>query len=87
MIIIGLVAETDQEIAETDMLSERDRQIGEDAEAESEITVTGETILITWLEDAARTLLTRGPVAEVKIARNQQAGLRMSKPTKLVFIL
>jgi hypothetical protein len=70
MIIIGLVAEIAQEIAETDMPTQRSLQTGGDAEVESEITVTGEAILMIRLEDAARTLLTRGSVAEVKNGGN-----------------
>lgn len=49
---------------------ENDHQIGDDVEVENEITVTGETIpMMPGLEDAARILLTHGPVAEeTKIA-------------------
>jgi hypothetical protein len=65
MTSIDLVDENGQGIAETDMLRESVLRTGGGGEVETEIIVTGETILMTGLEGAARTLLTRGPVAEV----------------------
>jgi hypothetical protein len=74
MIITDLADEIDQEIAETDMATGSALQTGGDAGVETEIIVTGETTLMIWLEGAARTLLTRGPVAEVMaIQGNLQA--------------
>jgi hypothetical protein len=58
--------ETGRGTAGIDMQIGSDLQTGADAEVETEIIVTGETTLMIGLEDAARILLTRGPVAEVK---------------------
>lgn len=67
MNIINLAVETDQGTAGIDMQIGNDLLIGADVEVETEIIVTGETTLMIGLEDAARILLTHGPVAEVKI--------------------
>lgn len=64
MITIGLVVGIDLETAEAMPIGNGHR-IGDDVEVENEIIVTGETILMMLgLEDAARILLTHGPVAE-----------------------
>lgn len=64
MITIDQVAVRDLEIAEA-MPIGNDHRIGDVVEVGNEITVTGETILMMiGLEDAARILLTHGPVAE-----------------------
>ena len=68
MITTDLADETDQGIAEIDTLKENGLQTDDDVEVESEITVIGETIpMMIGHEDAVRTLLTLGLVAEVKI--------------------
>jgi hypothetical protein len=60
-------------------------QTGDDGEAEIETIVTGETILMTGLEGAARTLLTLGPVAGVMATLESfQADPSLSKPRKSV---
>jgi hypothetical protein len=67
MIIIGLADGIDPGIAETDTLIGIDHQTDGDAEVESGIIVTGETIpMMLGHEGAARTLLTHGPVVEAK---------------------
>ena len=64
---------------ETDLI-EIALQIGGDAEVGNGTFETGETILMTGHEGAARTLLTRGPVVEVmEISANPQASLRMRR--------
>jgi hypothetical protein len=75
MITIGLADGIDPGIAGTDTLIGIDLQTDGDAEVESEITVTGETILMMiGHEGAARILLTHGPVVEAKtIAASLQA--------------
>lgn len=83
MIFIGTADETDQEIAEIDMRTGIDHQIGGDAEVETGTIETGETILMTGLQGAARTLLTHGPVAEEMVNLvNLQADQRVSKPSR-----
>lgn len=67
MIIIDLVAAIDLETAEIDIANESDRPTEDGVGAENEIIVTGETIPMTGLEDAARILLTHGPVVEEMI--------------------
>lgn len=64
MNITALDEEIDRETEETD-LTENDLQTEDGAEVETEITVTGETILMIGHQGGGRTLLTRGPVAEV----------------------
>jgi hypothetical protein len=64
MSITALDAEIDREIVETD-LTESALPIEDVEEVETENTVTGETTLILRHLGAGRTLLTRGPVAEV----------------------
>lgn len=82
---MGLADETDRETVETDTLRESGPRRGDDGEVETEIIVTGETILMTGLEGAARTLLTHGPVAEVTaILEGPKADLKVSKPAKSV---
>jgi hypothetical protein len=61
---------------------------GDGEEVEIENIVTGETILMTGLEGAARTLLTHGPVAEVMaVLENLQVDPKVSEPPKSVHIL
>jgi hypothetical protein len=83
---IGLADEIDQGIEEIDILKESDLRIDDDVEVESETTVIGETILMmTGHEDAARTLLTLGPVAEVKtIVASLQANRKVLNRARLV---
>jgi hypothetical protein len=77
---------TDREIA--DMETENDPRTGGEDEVESGITVTGETILMTRHEGAARTLLTHGPVAEEKTpVGNLQAGQNLPNQLRSVHIL
>lgn len=79
-----MIAETDLEIVGIDMLNESDLLTGGGAEVEIEIIVTGETTLMKGLEDAARTLLTRGPAAEARVmSGNQQAGLKALSQQRL----
>jgi hypothetical protein len=67
------------------MLNENVLRTGGGEEVEIEIIVTGETILMTGLEGAARTLLTCGPVAEVMaILESLQADPKASKSMKSV---
>ena len=83
MITIDQEDGTDREIA--DMPTENDPLIDADEEVESEITVTGETILMIGHEGAARTLLTHGPVAEEKIpAANLQVGQNLQNQPRSV---
>lgn len=86
MTTIGLADGIDREIAETDTMIGNDPQTAGDAEVESEITMTGETIhMMMGHEGAARTLLTRGPVAEAKtIAASLLAGLATSNQARSV---
>jgi hypothetical protein len=84
--IIDQEGGTDLETA--DMETENDPRIDDEDEVESEITVTGETILMTGHEGAARTLLTHGPVAEEKIpVGNLQAGQNLPNQPRSVHIL
>ncbi len=79
-----MIEEIDQETGGIDMLIEIDLLIGGDVEVEIETTVTGETTLMTGLEDAARTLLTLGPVAEAKVlSESLQPGLKALKSLRL----
>jgi len=57
---------TAQETAETDMARENDLRIGGDVEVENTTTGIGEMTPTIGTDDPARTLLTRGPVAEAK---------------------
>lgn len=57
---------TDLEIAEIDTPKETDLPTDDDEEVEN--IETGETFPMTGQEGAARTLLTHGPVVEVKMA-------------------
>lgn len=63
--MIGLVDEIDLEIAEIDI--PRGNVLLIEGGEEVENIETGETIPMTGQEDAARTLLTRGPVVEEMI--------------------
>ncbi len=82
MIIIALGDETDRETAETD-LTENVLQIGGGAEVETENIVIGETTLMTGHQGAGRTLLTRGPVAEVMaMLENLRTNPMLQKPVK-----
>ena len=79
---IDLVAETDTPIG-------NDLQTDGDAEAETEITVTGETIpTMTGYEGAARTLLTLGIVVEVKKTeaslQPDQRSVKLSEVSKVL---
>lgn len=67
-----MTGEINHEIAGIDLRIANDLLIDDDAGAGTETTVTGETNLMRRLEDAARTLLTLGPVAEVKPPENPQ---------------
>ncbi|KAF4636939.1 hypothetical protein G7Y89_g1146 [Cudoniella acicularis] len=69
--------EIDQGTEEIDTIPESDHQIDDGAEVENGITETGETTLMTGHEDAARTLLTRGPVVEEMISVGSQPIRRM----------
>jgi len=70
------------------MLRESVLRKGDGGEVEIGTIVTGETILMTGLEGAARTLLTHGLVAEVMvILENLQADSKVSKPQKSVYTL
>jgi hypothetical protein len=74
-IITDLLAVIDPETAEIDTPKGSDRLTEDGVEAENEIIVTGETIPMTGLEDAARILLTHGPVAEeMTIADKRRTG-------------
>lgn len=74
MTTTDLVDENGLETVETDMSIESGLQTGGGEGAEIETIVTGETTLMTGLEDAGRTLLTRGPVTEARrTGRNLQA--------------
>ena len=64
--MIGQVDAIDLEIAETDI--PRGSGLLTDGDGEVENTEIGETFPMTGQEDAARTLLTRGPVVEVMMA-------------------
>jgi hypothetical protein len=83
--MIDLVVETAQEIAETNMLKERGLQIDGGAEVETAIIETGEMTPTIGHDDPRRTLLTRGPVVEVKTAvENPQIEPRMPNLQKYV---
>jgi hypothetical protein len=70
------------------MLRESVLRRGEGGEVEIGTIVTGETILMTGLEGAARTLLTHGLVAEVMvILENLQVDPKVSKLQKSVYTL
>jgi hypothetical protein len=70
------------------MLRESVHRKGDGGEVEIGTIVTGETILMTRLEGAARTLLTHGLVAEVMvILENLQVDSKVSKPQKSVYTL
>ena len=64
--MIGQADVTDLEIAGTDTPKETDLPTDDDEEVEN--IETGEIIPMKGQEDAARTLLTHGPVAELMIA-------------------
>lgn len=68
--------------------TEKDPRTDGDAEVETEIIETGETILMIGPEGAARTLLTHGPVVEEMIpVENLQAGQNLPNPLMCVDIL
>lgn len=69
--------ETARGIVGIDMPKENDLLTGDDAEVETETIETGETTPMKGLEDAARTLLIRGPAAEERtISENQSTDLK-----------
>ena len=78
MTTTDLADENGLETGETNMPIESGLRTGGGEGVETVTFVTGETTLMMGLEDAGRTLLTRGPVTEQrKIGRNPQAGRKV----------